>query len=162
VTRFITTERTKRREVTMKTKLIVTALMLTVLLVAVACSPAGASPAAEASIDVSIDEFEQANDITREVTVADGGTVTVSLGSNPTTGFSWDEAAQIADPTVLQQTGMEMVPAEGQGLVGAPGTQVWTFKALKTGTTTVAMEYSRPWEGGEKGVWTFDLTVTVK
>lgn len=147
----------------MKTKLIVMALMLTVLLVAVACSPvSGASPAAEASIDVSIDEFEQANDITREVTVADGGTVTVSLGSNPTTGFSWDEAAQIADPTVLQQTGSERLPAESQGLVGAPGTQVWTFKALTKGTTTVSMEYSRPWEGGEKGVWTFDLTVAVK
>jgi len=24
------------------------------------------------------------------------------------------------------------------------------------------MEYSRPWEGGEKGVWTFNLSVTVK
>jgi len=24
------------------------------------------------------------------------------------------------------------------------------------------MEYGRPWEGGEKGVWTFNLTVTVK
>lgn len=146
----------------MKTKLIVAALTLTILPVAVACSPAEASPAAEASIDVSIDEFEQASSITREVTVAEGGTLTVSLGSNPTTGFTWDQAAQIADPTILQQTGSELLPAEGQGLVGAPGTQVWTFKALAKGTTTVAMEYSRPWEGGEKGVWTFDLTVTVK
>ena len=147
----------------MKTKLIVMALMVTVLPVAAACAPvSGASPAAEASIDVSIDEFEQAKNIAQEVVVADGGTLTVSLGSNPTTGFSWDEAAQIADPMVLQQTGSELLPAEGQGLVGAPGTHVWTFKALQKGSTTVSMDYSRPWEGGEKGVWTFDLTVTVK
>ncbi|MFC1983316.1 protease inhibitor I42 family protein, partial [Chloroflexota bacterium] len=45
---------------------------------------------------------------------------------------------------------------------GTPGQEVWTFKALKKGTTTVFMEYSRPWEGGEKGEWTFNLTVTVK
>ncbi len=147
----------------MKTKLIAMALMLTVLPAAAACAPvSGASPATEASIDVSIDEFEQSKIITREVVVAEGGTVTVALGSNPSTGFSWDKGAHIADPTVLQQTGSEMVPAEGQGLVGAPGTQVWTFKTLTQGTTTVSMQYSRPWEGGEKAVWTFALTVTVK
>jgi len=63
---------------------------------------------------------------------------------------------------VLQQTGSEMQPAQAQGMVGAPGAQVWTFKALKKGATTVSLDYSRPWEGGEKGVWTFELTVTVK
>jgi len=47
-------------------------------------------------------------------------------------------------------------------LVGAPGKEVWTFKALKKGTTKIAMEYSQPWEGGEKGGWTFNLTVVVK
>ena len=146
----------------MKTKLIVMALMVTVLLVAVACSPAEASPAAEANIEVSADEFANTNNIAKEVVVAEGCTITVTLGSNPSTGFSWDEGAHIADPTVLQQTGSEMVPAEGQGLVGAPGAQVWTFKALTQGTTIVSMQYSRPWEGGEKAVWTFDLTVTVK
>jgi hypothetical protein len=28
--------------------------------------------------------------------------------------------------------------------------------------TIYTMEYSRPWEGGEKGEWTFTLTVIVK
>jgi len=45
---------------------------------------------------------------------------------------------------------------------GTPGKEVWTFKTLKKGTTEVSMEYSRPWEGGEKAEWTFDLVVTVK
>ena len=47
-------------------------------------------------------------------------------------------------------------------LLGAPGTEEWTFAALSTGTTTIATDYGRPWEGGEKGVWTFSATVTVQ
>jgi predicted secreted protein len=63
---------------------------------------------------------------------------------------------------VVQQTASEYVAPETQGLVGASGNQVWTFEALQKGTTSLTMEYGRPWEGGEKGVWTFELTVTVK
>jgi inhibitor of cysteine peptidase len=153
---------TLRRKTDMKTKIIAAMLTALVLPAAAACSPATETAAQEASIEVAIDEFQNATDITREVAVAEGGTLTLTLGSNPTTGFSWNEAAQIADPTVLQQTSSESLPAEGQGMVGAPGAQVWTFKALKKGTTTVSLDYSRPWEGGEKGVWTFELAVTVK
>jgi len=163
VTRVIDPGGTTRRKLTMKTRLIAGALMLTALPLAAACSPASAEPAdKDASIEVSADEFANTNNIVREVVVAEGGTLTVSLGSNPSTGFTWDEGAHIADPALLRQTASALVPAEGQGLVGAPGTQVWTFEALAQGTTTVSLQYSRPWEGGEKGVWTFDLTVTVK
>jgi len=146
----------------MKTKLILTALMVSVLPTVTACSSvSGASAEKEASIQVSADEFATTNGITRGITLSEGDTVTVSLGSNPSTGFSWPDTAQVADPAVVRQVETEFVTADGQ-LVGAPGTQVWTFRALKKGSTTVSMEYSRPWEGGEKGVWTFDLTVTVK
>ena len=45
---------------------------------------------------------------------------------------------------------------------GTAGQEIWTFKALRPGTSTISMDYSRPWEGGEKGEWTFKLTVVVK
>jgi inhibitor of cysteine peptidase len=122
-----------------------------------ACAPASK----QASVEVSCDDFSQEH-ISKQVEVAAGGTVTVTLCSNPTTGFIWSETAQISDQSVLQQTDHKSVPPEAEGLVGAAGKEVWTFKALKKGTSTVSMEYSRPWEGGEKGVWTFNLTVTVK
>jgi inhibitor of cysteine peptidase len=124
-----------------------------------ACAPA----AKQASVEVSCDDFSQPH-ISKQVEVATGGTVTVTLCSNPTTGFIWSETAQISDQGVLQQTDHKLVTPESETppLVGAPGQEVWTFKALKKGTSTVSMEYSRPWEGGEKGVWTFNLTVTVK
>jgi predicted secreted protein len=47
-------------------------------------------------------------------------------------------------------------------MAGAPGNEVWTFQALQAGASTVAFSYSRSWEGGEKGVETLTLNVTVK
>ena len=147
----------------MNTKVTVTAAMVTVLLAAGACSPAlGASAAREANIEVTIDEFMNTQHVARQVEVSEGGVLTVDLGSNPTTGFGWTETAQIGNPTVLQQSESNFLPPENEGLVGASGTQVWTFSALKKGTSTISMDYGRPWAGGEKGVWTFELTVTVK
>lgn len=138
--------------------------MVGMLLAAAACSPtADASPAREASIEVTADQFADTNQVVREVELPEGGILKVSLGSNPSTGFSWPELAPIEAETVLRQTGGGgFAEANGEKLVGAPGVQEWTFEALKKGTTTMHMDYSRPWEGGEKGVWTFDLTVTVK
>lgn len=142
----------------MKSKLILVGAMAVISLLLLACSPA----AKQASVEVPLDDFTNQNHISREVTVNAGDSFTLTLGSNPTTGFTWPESAQIGDQTVLQQTAHEFIPPGEEGVVGAPGKEVWTLKALKKGTTEVSMEYSRPWEGGEKGVWTFTLTVVVK
>ena len=144
----------------MKLKSILVCAVVAILLLLVACSP---TPK-QASVEVSCDDFMKVNHISQEVEVSADGTLTVTLCSNPTTGFLWSESAQISDPTVLQQTDHQLlVPGpEPPPPPGTPGQEVWTFKALKKGTGTVSMEYSRPWEGGEKGEWTFALTVAVK
>jgi len=104
--------------------------------------------------------------ISKEAKVAVGDSFTVTLCSNPTTGFQWLESAQISDQTVLEQVDHKFVPPEAKddrpSPPGTGGKEVWTFKALKKGTSTISMEYSRPWEGGEKRAWTFLLTVTVR
>jgi len=46
--------------------------------------------------------------------------------------------------------------------VGAGGEEVWTFKALKPGTSSLSMEYSQPWDGGTKAGQTFVLNVVAK
>ena len=142
----------------MKAKLILICAVGVLSLFLFACAPA----ARQASVEVSCDDFSQQNHITKQVEVGAGGTLTVTLCSNQTTGFMWSETAQISDQSVLQQTDHKFEPPEGEGLMGAAGQEVWTFTALKKGTSTVSVEYSRPWEGGEKGEWTFNLTVTVK
>ena len=116
----------------------------------------------QASVEVSCDDFMKDQHISKEVEVSVGDSFTVALCSNPTTGFLWSESAEISDETVVKQVDHKFLPPGEKGVVGASGKEVWTFKALKEGESTISMEYSRPWKGGEKGEWTFQLTVVVK
>lgn len=133
-------------------------------------APAGSSvpplhppTASPVQIEVSCDEFGAQKHITKDVEVTLPASLIVSLCANPTTGFQWGENAQISDNSVMSQYEHNYVAPQGEEpLVGAPGKDVWTFKSLKKGTTTITMEYSRPWEGGEKGEWTYTLNVIVK
>ena len=142
----------------MKSKLIVAGAIAAISLLLLACSPTSK----QVSVEASCDDFADSNHISKQIEVAVGDSFAVTLCSNPTTGFMWPDEPQIGDQTVLQQTAHEFVPPGGEGVVGASGKDVWTFQALKKGTTEVSMEYSRPFEGGEEGVWAFVLTVAVK
>jgi|ETN02SMinimDraft_2_1059926.scaffolds.fasta_scaffold295016_1 predicted secreted protein len=103
--------------------------------------------------------------ISRQVEVGVDGVLTVTLDSNPTTGFQWSEEARIGEGGFLRQTGHAFIgPEEKEGTPPPPGTagkEEWEFEGLKAGITTVTMGYSRQWEGGEKGEWTSTLTVNV-
>ena len=142
----------------MRAKLISAGVIAAVPFLLLACAPV----AQTLSVEVSCDDFAADNHIGRQVTVGDGDSFTLTLCSNPTTGFTWTEAAQISAPFVLEQTNYRYIPPSGDGgMVGAPGQAEWTFQALKQGTTQVFLDYSRPWDGGEKRVWMLDLTVVV-
>jgi predicted secreted protein len=145
----------------MKSKLCVLAsvLMMGVLILG-GCAP---SRSQAASVEVSCDDFMRLQSIGREVAVPVDGSLRVTLCSNPTTGFRW-ESARIDDPTVLEGTGHEFVPPQEGRTPPAPGIagiEVWTFRALRRGKSTVSMDYSQPWERGEKAAWTYQLTVAV-
>jgi inhibitor of cysteine peptidase len=142
----------------MKRKLILCASMAVFIVGLIGCT--GKITYKEATIEYSDGTFMNVNSIREEIEVTKGGKVTVILGSNQTTGFQWSEQAQIADTTILKQTDHNFIDPQ-TNTVGAAGKEEWTFKALKVGTTSMTMEYSRPWEGAEKGVCKFELTVTV-
>jgi len=112
-------------------------------------------------IGVSCFIFTQYQHVSKEVELAAGDSFTITLCSNRTTGFQWSESAQIDDQSVLEQQAHRFVSPE-EDTPGAAGKEVWTFKALKEGSTEVFMEYSRPWEGGKEVEWTFRLIVVVK
>jgi len=141
----------------MKTKLILvcTLVVLSLSLIGYGCAT---EPAA---LEVSCNDFADNNNISQEIQVSVGDSFTVTLCSNPTTGFEWGEA-EISDQTIVKQTANEFTSPEDTNLVGAPGSEEWTFQALKKGNATIAISYDRPWEGGEKGTWTYTLDVTVK
>ena len=142
----------------MKTKLIIICTMALLLFAGLA---ACAAPSGGGDINLSCDDFSANNNITKSISVSAGGTFTVTLCSNATTGYQWSENPKIGDTSIIEQTGHQFVEPSGD-MVGAAGKQVWTFKALKSGTTTISMDYSRNWEQGEKGTWTFKLNATVK
>ncbi len=96
------------------------------------------------------------------VEVVAGSIVEITLESNPTTGFRWELAGPI-DDRMLALIESEYLLGEkarqDPPVPGAGGTEVWTFETLAAGDTTVSLAYSRPWEGGEKGIQTFTVTL---
>lgn len=134
----------------MKTKLAIICVAIATLLCLFACSSAAPN-------QVSVDESYSGGD----VDIAIEGLLTVTLESNATTGFQW-ELAGTTDPSVLEKLSNEYEAPEAVSPPGTGGKEVWIFKAIKKGKSTISMEYSRPWEGGEKAAQTFTLTVVVK
>jgi len=108
--------------------------------------------------EVSCDDFMNKHHIAKKVETNIGDSFTVILCSNPSTGFQWTETAQISDQTTLKQIDYIFVSPQSDPPPppGTPGQEIWTFEALKESTATISMEYSRPWEGGEKREWTLD------
>lgn len=150
----------------MKSRLILTCAVLAITLTMSGCLTGPPPHSGQICLEASCDDFRKLPAISDELVIVIGDTITVTLCSNPSTGHQWSEAAQISDQAVLQQTAHEFVPPpKAVGCAppppGAAGKEIWTFKALKQGESTISMEYSQPWEGGLKATWTFVLTVHV-
>ena len=99
-------------------------------------------------------------DAGKQVTLATGQTLEVTLSSNPTTGYSW----QIADAAdgVLEAVGdPAYVQDPGPALVGKGGAETFTFTAAKAGRGTLMMEYRRPWETTSTPEQVFEVPVQV-
>ena len=141
----------------MKPRIIAVFILLTLSLWLASCAPSTGT-----SVEVSCNDFFQQPHASKQIEVSAGNTFTVTLCSNPTTGYKWADLAAISDETVVRQISHEFIAPENTGVVGAPGKEVWAFKTLKQGTSTISIDYSRPWEGGEKGTWSFNMTVVVK
>jgi len=69
----------------------------------------------------------------------------IALGSNPTTGYMWQESYDENMLELVEKT-YELGEEAKQGLVGAGGVDYFRFKALKTGETEITLVYKRPWE----------------
>ena len=86
-------------------------------------------------------------------------TFTIELESNPSTGYSWELAAPL-DEAIVTSLGSDHEAGDSDA-VGAPGTQELSFKAVGAGTTTIALQYVRPWETDVAPAETQDFTVNV-
>jgi len=96
-----------------------------------------------------------------QVTLSPGQALTISLESNPTTGYGWQVVEM--DSAILQQTGEpEYKQASGaEDLVGAGGVETLRFEALAAGETTLTLGYMRSWESNPP-IETFTMQVSVR
>jgi inhibitor of cysteine peptidase len=136
-------------------------LVGSVVLGGIGCSKG--SPEATRTIEVPMDDVLNGSDINRDVTLAVGNTLKVVLGSNHTTPYRWAADAKIGDPTIVKQTRHEFVQSHTDDhRMGAPGTEVWMFTALKAGTTTIATTYATFVGGDNTPTCTFTAKVIVQ
>jgi inhibitor of cysteine peptidase len=73
-----------------------------------------------------------------------GESFQLELTSNPSTGYSWSWSNQQA-VSVVEKTDSKYT-ANNPGSMGGGGSEVWTFKGLKSGSDSLKLEYKRAWE----------------
>jgi len=82
----------------------------------------------------------------QQINVKTGDVVTVTLASNPTTGYSW-QVMEFDNSILIQDGEPDYKQSPGaEGLVGAGGTETFRFKVIGNGETTLSLGYMRPWE----------------
>lgn len=135
--------------------------LLVISVLVLGCSPVNAEAV---DLSLSCDRFSVEEDIFQTTDASVGTPIKVTLCSNASTGFSWQEP-EISDAAVVGFVDRIAGAASASGaapVVGAAGTETLLFKATAKGTSTVVLHYSQPWPGGTSGEWTYTLTVTVR
>jgi len=112
-------------------------------------------------VNIPIEAFQSQPHVDVVMSTVLGVELTVILGSNPTTGYQWTEDAEISDESVVKQI-HHVFLSPGPDVPGAPGEEVWVFKPLKRGTTTLLLECSRPWNEEDLDHWTVTITATIR
>lgn len=89
-----------------------------------------------------------------------GQTLSLSLPSDPTTGYRW-QVKQAGQP-VLRSLGPEVYSnPEDAGLVGAAGRSAWRFVAQQAGSGSLSLVYQQPWAPEVVPLRSFDCAVSV-
>lgn len=95
------------------------------------------------------------------LTMYRGQELTLSLRSNPSTGFRW--VVKDAANGVLKSLGPEVYShPEDAGLVGSAGQSTWRYKAEQLGNGRLLMVYQQPWEPYVVPAKTFDCSIRVE
>ncbi len=97
----------------------------------------------------------------QEVSIGVNQEFIIALGSNPTTGYRWQESYDEA-MLKLVKSEYEMGKEAGEGMVGAGGVEYFRFKALKTGKAEITLVYKRPSEETTPQDMTKVFTINIK
>lgn len=93
------------------------------------------------------------------VTLNPGDTLIVSLLSNVSTGYAWSVAQN--NPQLLQPQGSPVYQPSTSGLLGAQGSQVFTFQAVGSGGEGLRLLYQNPSLRGVQAANQYFLMVVI-
>ena len=96
-------------------------------------------------------------DAGRTVTVKHGQQFVIALGSNPTTGYSWQASYDGQMLTLVEKTYEQ--GEQSKGLAGVGGIELFRFEAVKAGETKLDLVYKRPWESTVAAAKSFDVII---
>ena len=136
------------------------AFKLTVEVEAAAAPAADTKPAADAKSAAAKEVRLNDGDNGKNVKVAAGGTVVLTLESNPTTGFSWTGTDKIDKDILKLERNDYRQNANPAGMVGVGGRTTIVYRALKKGKAKIDLTYMQPWEPDSE--FNTDYTVTVE
>jgi inhibitor of cysteine peptidase len=95
----------------------------------------------------------------KPITVTVGQEFKITLQYNSSTGYQW-QFAKPPDENFVKLLNTDYKPANSK-LVGAPGDEIWTLKAVAKGRTKLELNYVRPWEKGTKPAQTTNFVVVI-
>ncbi len=100
--------------------------------------------AAEVAIDEGVDKVEALVDSIIHVTA--GNDFSISLDTNPTTGYHWELRQIEQREIIVEQSGdPEYTPDDHEdGMVGVGGTEVWQFHSIAAGEAVLHFVYCPP------------------
>ena len=149
-----------RRGIVVNIRLLV-AVVLLVSSVVSGCNFQSRNPPSTKTLQVPMTDVLTQDVVTQNITLAVGNRLIVKLGSNYSTPYRWTPDMKIGDPAIIKQNSHEFVPPSSDAL-GAPGTEMWTFTALKPGTTTMTTSYTSFVAKNSKPGCTYTAHVTVQ
>jgi inhibitor of cysteine peptidase len=124
----------------------------------VACNPGNNGSSEDYPSEVQITYADKGT----TVKLARSGSLIVALPSNPSTGFSWFISDSASSNFEVVGEPRFVPPGSTSPVVGAPGTEVFTLKPSRSGTSELVMEYKRRFEPIVPPEDVFRLTVEIQ
>jgi inhibitor of cysteine peptidase len=94
------------------------------------------------------------------VELESGQALSITLGANPTTGYTW-EVVEAPGEQVMRQVGEIEFEPESEA-IGAGGVQIIRFECVNAGQTVLKLVYHRPWETDVEPLETFTIHVAAR
>lgn len=116
-------------------------LIVTILLTGCASASPTPTPTLPPTVEPT-SSLPEPTDFTQLITVKAGETFDLVVPSNPSTGYRWDIIPEL-DETRIEFVAQDYV-AEEPVVAGSGGVDVWTFRALNPGDTTIVLGYYPP------------------